>query len=386
MYSILLVIIYVAFISLGLPDSILGSAWPSMYGGLGVPVSYAGIITMIISVGTIVSSINADKLISRLGTGLVTSVSVAMTAAALLGFSFSGSFYMLCLWAVPYGLGAGSVDAALNNFVALNYKSRHMNWLHCFWGVGASAGPYIMGFCLTGNMGWHSGYRVIGIIQVVLSAIFFATLYMWKGTDKKADVSGDTVKSLRLKEVIKIKGVKSILIAFFCYCAVESTAGLWASSYMVLYKGIDGETAAKWAALFYLGITVGRFVSGFIADKLGDKNMIRLGQAVCLSGILVMLIPVGDIFVFLGLILIGLGCAPVYPGFIHATPEKFGPEKSQAIIGIQMAFAYIGTTLMPPLFGLIADNVSISLFPFYLLIVTVCMIAVSEKMNKTVLN
>lgn len=384
MYSFLLVIIYIAFISLGLPDAILGSAWPSMYGELDVPVSYAGIITMIISAGTIVSSINSDKLISKFGTGLVTAVSVAMTAIGLIGFSISGSFYLLCLWAIPYGLGAGSVDAALNNFVALHYKSRHMSWLHCFWGVGASLGPYIMGFCLTGNHGWPSGYRAIGVFQVVLAAILFSTLFMWKGSKSGSGADEKQGVSLKLPQILKIKGVKHVLIAFFCYCAVEATAGLWASSYMVLYKGIDSQTAATWASLFYLGITAGRFLSGFIADKLGDRNMIRLGEAICVLGVVVLFIPVGTITCLIGLLMIGLGCAPIYPSIIHATPDNFGADKSQAVIGVQMACAYVGTTLMPPLFGFIADNVSISLYPVYLLAITVAMIIMSEGLNKRV--
>lgn len=384
MYSILLVIIYIAFISLGLPDSILGSAWPSMYGALNVPVSYAGIITMIISAGTIVSSMFSAKLISKLGTGLVTAVSVAMTAAALFGFSFSGSFYALCLWSIPYGLGAGSVDAALNNFVALHYKSRHMSWLHCFWGIGATAGPYIMGFCLTGNLGWNAGYQCIGFLQLALVIVLFATLFLWKGTRSGAEHETGQVKSLKLGQILKIKGAKNILTAFFCYCALEASTGLWASSYLVLCRGIDAQEAAKWASLFYLGITGGRFISGFISDRLGDKNMIRLGLAVSTAGILVLFIPVGSITPLTGLIMIGLGCAPVYPSVIHATPDNFGAENSQAIMGVQMACAYVGTTLMPPLLGFISDFTGIRIYPVYLLLIVICMIFMIESVNKSV--
>ena len=387
MYSLLLVIIYIAFISLGLPDSILGAAWPSMYGELNVPVSYAGIITMIIAGGTIVSSINSDKLISRFGTGVVTAVSVAMTAVALLGFSVSNSFYMLCLWGIPYGLGAGSVDAALNNYVALHYKSRHMSWLHCFWGIGASAGPYIMGLCLTRNIAWNAGYRVIGLLQVVLSAILFSTLFMWKGkSGAEAEGGADepTRQGMKLSQIVKIHGVKYVLIAFFCYCAVEATAGLWASSYMVLYKGIDSQTAAKWASLFFLGMTGGRFVCGFVSDRIGDRNMIRIGEAVCIIGLLVMFLPIGNAASLIGLLMAGLGCAPIYPSIIHATPDNFGADKSQAVIGVQMASAYVGTTFMPPLFGLVADNISIGFYPVFLLVIAVCMILMTERLNRAV--
>lgn len=382
MTSILLVVIYIAFISLGLPDSILGSAWPSMYGGLKVPVSYAGIISMIIAGGTIVSSLFSDKLIRKLGTGVVTTISVAMTAIALSGFSFSHSFWQLCLWGIPYGLGAGSVDAALNNFVALHYKSRHMSWLHCFWGIGATAGPYIMGLCLTNGLRWNFGYETISIIQIVLVIGLMLSLPLWKLKGEENTEQTQEVASLSIKETIKLPGAKAILTAFFCYCSLEAATGLWASSYMVLYKGINAKTAAKWASLFYLGITAGRFICGFITDKLGDKKMVRIGQGTALLGILVLLFPFGSITVLMGLILIGLGCAPVYPSLLHETPHNFGADKSQSIMGMQMACAYVGSTFMPPVFGVLAEHGAISLYPIYLLIFIVLMIVMVERMNK----
>ncbi|NTV91055.1 MAG: MFS transporter, partial [Clostridiales bacterium] len=253
MITILLVIIYLSFISLGLPDALLGSAWPSMYGQLQVPVSYAGIISMVITGGTIISSLFSDKLIRRLGTGRVTTLSVLMTAVALFGFSTSRSFPLLLLWALPYGLGAGSVDTALNNFVALHYKARHMSWLHCFWGVGATLGPYIMGFCLTRNLGWNSGYRIIFIIQILLTAVLFFSLPLWKNSDGKLSEAHHSEKSLKIKELLKLAGAKPALVAFFCYCGLETTAGLWGSSYLVIARGVAADAAAKWIALFYLG-------------------------------------------------------------------------------------------------------------------------------------
>lgn len=382
MTSILLVVIYIAFISLGLPDSILGSAWPSMYGGLNVPISYAGIISMIIAGGTIISSLFSDKLIRKLGTGVVTTISVAMTAIALSGFSFSHSFWQLCLWGIPYGLGAGSVDAALNNFVALHYKSRHMSWLHCFWGIGATAGPYIMGLCLTNGLRWNFGYETISIIQVVLIIGLILSLPLWKSKREENGAQTQGMASLSIKETIKLPGAKSILIAFFCYCSLEAATGLWASSYMVLYKGIDAKTAAKWAALFYLGITAGRFICGFITDKLGDKKMVRMGHGIALFGILFLLLPFGNVTVLMGLILIGLGCAPVYPSLLHETPDNFGADKSQSIMGMQMACAYVGSTFMPPVFGILAEHGAISLYPVYLLIFIALMIVMVERMNK----
>jgi fucose permease len=379
MVHLLLVIIYIAFISLGLPDSLLGSAWPTMYGELGVAVSYAGLISMIIAGGTIVSSLLSDRLIRKFSTGLITAVSVAMTAVALLGFSFSHSFWQLCLWGIPYGLGAGSVDSVLNNFVALHYKSRHMSWLHCFWGIGATMGPYIMGLCLTNGLKWNSGYLTIGLIQVALVACLFLSLPLWKSKEPLSEAGAHT--ALRIGEVAALPGAKAILTAFFCYCALETTTGLWASSYLALHKGLSTETAAKWASLFYLGITAGRFLCGFITDRFGDKIMVRCGQAVALLGVVLLLLPLSDGVTLAGLGLIGFGCAPIYPSLLHETPENFGAGNSQAIMGMQMASAYVGSTIMPPVFGFLAQQVSIGLYPVYLVIFVVLMFVMVERMN-----
>jgi fucose permease len=386
MFSLLLAIIYMAFISLGLPDSLLGAAWPVMQPELGVPISYMGIISMIIALGTIASSLMSDRLNNKLGTGLVTAISVFLTAAALFGFSASHSFVALCIIAIPYGLGAGAVDAALNNYVALHYASRHMSWLHCFWGVGAAISPYIMSYCLSSGRGWNMGYRSVSIIQIILTILLFATLPLWKKNDQTSDVpSGEKRKPKRLKDVLKINGVKLMLFAFFGYCAMETTTGLWASSYLVMSRGIDAETAARYASLFYLGITFGRFLCGFIADKLGDRKLIRIGMAVILTGIVCVCLPLSIKTVALaGLIIIGFGCAPIYPSIIHSTPANFGAENSQSVIGIQMASAYTGSTFMPPLFGLIANHISISLFPEFLLIFAVLMAVMTELLNKKI--
>ena len=383
MFSLLLAIIYAAFISLGLPDSLLGSAWPIMVGELSVPLSYAGIISMIVSAGTIVSSLFSDKLTRKLGAGLVTALSVLLTAAALFGFAASNSFLMLCLVAIPYGLGAGAVDAALNNYVALRYASRHMSWLHCFWGVGATVGPYIMGWAIGADHGWRTGYGIIGVIQIALTAVIFFSLPLWK----KRTLCGegeDYEAPIGIRGALKIKGVKSVLLAFFGYCAFESTAGLWASSYLVEYRGVSAETAAFFASLFYLGITAGRFISGFIADRLGDRNMIRLGVGIMASGLILIALPVkGEIFSLIGLVVIGLGGAPVYPSIIHSTPTNFGKENSHAIVGIQMASAYTGSTLMPPVFGFLAQHVSISLYPLYIAFFVLLLFVMTERVNKT---
>lgn len=382
MYQLLLIIIYLSFISLGLPDSLLGSTWPTMYLQLKVPVSYAGIISMVIAVGTIISSLLSDRLTRKMGTGKVTATSVAMTAVALFGFSISNSFWQLCLWAVPYGLGAGSVDASLNNYVALHYKSRHMSWLHCMWGVGASVGPYIMGYVMTNGGTWNSGYRVISVIQFVLTIILVLSLPMWKGSPVLSGSSEEKEKSevLSLRQVVRIHGVKEILICFFCYCALEQTTGLWASSYLNLHKGVSGEIAAKFAAMFFVGITIGRAVCGFITIKLNDVQMIRLGEALIGVGIVIMLLPLATSFSLIGFVVIGLGCAPIYPCIIHSTPAHFGADRSQAIIGIQMACAYVGICLMPPLFGIIANYITVALLPVYLLVILVLMVIMHEML------
>ncbi len=381
MLHLLLAVIYISFISLGLPDALLGSAWPSMYGEFGVPVSYAGGISMIIAVGTVISSLLSDRLTRKLGAGKVTAISVGMTAAAIFGFSISHSFEMLCLWAVPYGLGAGSVDAALNNYVALHFASRHMSWLHCMWGVGASLGPYIMGHALMVGGGWNMGYRYIALLQVVLTVVLLLSLPLWKApTDNKADA--EPAPAMTLAQILRIPGSKAVMVTFFCYCAAEQTAGLWASSYLVLQKEVSTQTAASFAGLFFIGITVGRALSGFLTMKLSDTQMVRLGQGIIAAGIAAFLLPLGEYAALVGLILIGLGCAPIYPCIIHATPDHFGADKSQAIIGVQMASAYVGTCLMPPLFGLIANHITVSLFPFYLLAILILMILMHESLLK----
>ena len=405
MFHLLLSVIYLAFISLGLPDALLGSAWPSMYPVFHVPVSYAGIISMIIAAGTVISSLQSDRLTKKLGTGKITAISVATTAVALFGFSVSHSFIALCLWAVPYGLGGGSVDAALNNYVALHYESRHMSWLHCMWGVGASVGPYIMGYALSQGQGWPWGYRYIAILQVMLTVILVLSLPLWKkrgaiavgeSTDDTASSDGNAErfgtaegvsvaerKPLGVAGVLAIRGAKEILVMFFCYCAVESTTGLWASSYMVMHSGIDKITAASWASLFYVGITVGRALSGFLTIRFKDPVMIRLGQVLVFAGILTMFVPLPHhLGVVVGLVVIGFGCAPIYPCVIHSTPAYFGEDKSQAIVGVQMACAYVGSLLMPPLFGIIAQYATISLYPWYLLVLLVLMVAMHERLRK----
>ena len=381
MVHLLLAIIYLSFISLGLPDALLGAAWPIMSQEFAVPVSYAGGISLIIAMGTVVSSLQSDRLTKWLGAGKVTAFNVALTALALFGFSVSREYWQLCLWAIPYGLGAGSVDASLNNYVALHYASRHMSWLHCMWGLGASIGPYIMGLALSGGMGWNRGYGIISVIQVVLTVAIFLSLPLWKKRKDEPAENGEKAKPLTMKQIFAIPGAKEVMLAFFCYCALEQTCILWGSSYFVLQNGLDEETAASLAALFMLGLTFGRFLNGFLTYKMNDTNLIRLGQGIIGLGVLTMLLPLGELAAMIGLSLMGLGCAPIYPCIIHSTPEHFGEENSQALIGVQMASAYVGICCMPPLFGLLANTIGVFLLPWYTGGILILMAVMCERLN-----
>lgn len=379
MINLLLAVIYLAFISLGLPDALLGAAWPTMSHDIGAQISWAGGISMVISAGTIISALLSNKLTCKFGPGKVTLISVALTALALLGFSFAPNYLVLIFLAIPYGLGAGGVDAALNNYVAVHYESWHMSWLHCMWGIGASAGPYVMGFAFSHGQRWTAGYQYIAVMQIALTLVLLMSLPLWKNNKKNelnkiVESKTKSFEKVSYAGILRIPGAKNILIMFFCYCALEQTAGLWASSYMVLHGGVSRIVAAGWASLFYVGITVGRFVSGFLTMRFNDATMIRIGQCVMLMGILVLLLPLPNhIELVTGFIIIGLGCAPVYPCIIHSTPHYFGADKSQAIVGMQMASAYIGSMVIPAIFGIVAQNVSMMLLPAYLFILLAVM-------------
>ena len=310
MFSFLLIIIYVCFISLGLPDSLLGAAWPIIHKDFNVPVSYAGIISFTVSACTIVSSLLSDKLTKKFTPGIVTATSIVMTATALLGFAVSNSFWMLVVLAIPYGLGAGGVDACLNNYVALHYKSNHMSWLHAMWGLGTIISPYIMGYALTSGSGWNQGYLIVAVLQFCLSFIVFCSLKKWKVNVKK-EVNKNR-NSLSFKEIFAIPGALTCFIMFFCYCALEQTAMLWASSYLVQNNHFIEETAAMLASLFCIGITLGRIINGFLTYKLSDKTLIRVGSIVLVIAIIMLFIPT-NITTIIGFVLIGLGCAPIYP-------------------------------------------------------------------------
>lgn len=431
MFSFLLLIIYLSFISLGLPDALLGSAWPIMHEELKVPLSYSGSVYMLISCCTILSSLKSESLNRRFGTGKITAFSVLLTALAIFGFSMSRSFYMLLLFAIPYGLGAGSVDAALNHYVALHYSSRHMNWLHCMWGIGASIGPYIMGFVLQRGFSWSKGYLLIGILQSGLTFLLFLSLGLWKekedanglakgerhdGAEAHSEVetkeraettpeaktnllmtdteSEEGKKAMSFREILRIPGAKECIASFFFYCAIEQTIGLWSGSFMVYSLRIDAKLAASLVALFYFGITFGRFLAGIFSAKWKDEELILGGIAILFLGI-VLLFPAGlssgkqlfgmelrQVFVILSLLFMGLGCAPIYPAIIHSTPYNFGAENTSALIGKQMASAYIGSLSLPPIFGVLAKNFGTELFPFYAVVLGIAMLYMYKQLLK----
>ncbi|NUU59913.1 MFS transporter [Paenibacillus agri] len=388
-----LIVIYLAFVSLGLPDSLLGSAWPVIWPEIGSSLGSAGLISMIIAGGTIVSSLASGRMIQRLGTGKITLLSCLLTAVSLLGFSMAPSMFWFIFLAIPLGLGAGAVDAALNHYVAENYKAHHMNWLHCFWGVGATMGPIIMATYMAGQHSWRGGYAAVAIIQAILVIILFVTLPLWKRVAAIRDLenSEDTVQDILREEkaesafptkVLQLRGVKPSLLAFLMYCGVETTVGLWGASYLVGTKNVTAEMAAGWISLYYGGITIGRLITGFITLKVHNQLLIRYGQLVTIAGGIILLLPFSASFSMLGFILIGLGLAPIYPGLLHETPARFGKEHSAKLMGYQMAVAYSGTTLLPPLFGLLAAKTSTDLFPVVVLILLVLMLFSVETVNR----
>lgn len=383
MYTLLLAVIYLVFISLGLPDSLLGSGWPTMRLAFGQPLAAAGAVSMIITGGTICSSLASERLTAKFSTRGVTVGSVFLSAASLLGFSLATRFWMLCLWAVPYGLAAGCIDSAINNYVALHYRSRQMSWLHCFWGVGTIISPCVMSWALA-RSGWQLGYRAVALLQLAIGAVVLVTLPLWN-IHRKGEQTARAGQVLGIRGALQIKGAPALFLGFFAYCGAEGTSILWASSYLAGARGFSAQRAAASAAVLYVGITAGRFVSGFIADRVGDRGMIRLGAAVAAAGLAVLALPgAGQTAALAGLGLLGLGCAPVYPAIIHATPANFGAENSQGIIGMQMASAYLGSTLMPPLFGLIANRAGLLWMPLFLAVLLGLMIAMLEATFRTV--
>jgi fucose permease len=363
----LLVIIYAAFVSLGLPDNLLGSAWPTMYPGFQVSDGMAGSVSMIISAGTIISSLNSDRLTKKLGTGKVTVVSTALTAAALLGFSTAPQFWMLWLLALPLGLGAGAIDAGLNNFVALHYKAIHMNWLHASWGIGAAAGPVLMGSAISATGSWRTGYLIVACAQAALALVLLASLPLWRQAKNPTPVTPDAkpAKSLSIAQLVRLPKAKSTMLAFFGYCAVEASVMLWAATYLVMTRGVGEDSAAFYASFYVAGITAGRILAGFAALKLTQRALIGWGAALMVAGLGLVLVPVVPV-ILVGLVVLGVGSGPIFPNLLHETPRTFSPLLSQSFIGVEMSAAYVGILAMPPLFGLIGRYLGYQWLPLYL--------------------
>ncbi|MCF0116564.1 MAG: MFS transporter [Bacilli bacterium] len=387
MAALLLAIIYLAFISLGLPDSLLGSAWPYMHLQINANVSLMGVLTMIIAGGTIISSLFSDKMTRKFGSWFIIVISIILTVVALIGFSFSTSFWMLCLFAIPYGFGAGAIDSTLNNYVALHYSSRSMSWLHCFWGIGTIISPYIMSYALSYHSSYQLGYRLVGIIQLVICAVVALSYPLWKKLKQINKDNEPNLNSLSFKEKFKIKGIFFVLFAFLAYCAFEATLIHWSATYVTKAHGVDEISAASYAPLFFIGMTISRFIFGFITNKLGDKNSIRVGISIVILGLIFLFIPTTNNIVYIvGLITIGLGCGPIYPCIIHSAPYNFGSENSAAVISLQMAFAYIGSTFIPPIYGLLINLVGAQIFPYFILFFVIIFIIMIELLNKKVKN
>ena len=379
MATILLIVIYIDFIGLGIPDSLFGAAWPAIYTEFGLPISYASFVTIIIYGGTVASSLLSAKVINRFGTSKVTAVSTALTAAGLLGFSFSGGLIWLCLFAVPLGLGAGAIDSALNNYIALHYKATHMSFLHCAYGVGVTLSPYLMALALSDNNDWRGGYRIAFFIQIGITAVTLFSLPLWSKIrrinthDEEEDAAPRTLK---LTELIKMPSVRAVWLIFFGSCAIEFTCGSWGSTFLVQSKGMSAENAAKIITFYYAGIAIGRFLSGILAAKLPSWRIIRIGQITIITAIVLLMLPLPVYVAAAGLFLVGLGNGPIYPNLIHLTPKNFGRDISQSVMGSQMAAASIGIMVMPPLFGLLAQGISTDIFP-YLLLIMFAVMAVS---------
>lgn len=378
MYSLLIAVIYLIFISLGLPDSLLGSGWPAMHAAFSVPSSYAGYVSMAISFMTIISALLCPIMIKRFHTKWIVIVSIFLTVMGLIGFSISTSYAMLFVFAVPYGMGAGAIDASVNHYVANNYSGSVMNFLHCFYGVGAVISPNIMAVALS-KASWNEGYRWTAYIQIFILLICIISLPLWKKNESDSNKQEEEVAGIR--EALKRPGVVLTLIAFFAYCSGEATCFLWTSSYFAGVKeGLTDHLIASFGSLIFGGLMLGRLISGFVSNRLGDRMLIKIGIFVEVVGILLVMIPVASFIpAAIGFVIIGTGMGPVYPAIQHMAPTNFGERYSAAVIGLQMASAYIGSTFMPMIFGNIQEKIGIGIMPFYLLIFAVLNIWMLER-------
>ncbi len=368
MMTALLIIIFISFIGVGLPDSVLGTAWPLIYREFGLPISLAGYITATVSASTIVSSLMSAKLIRKFGTGLVTAVSTLLTALALLGFAYTNHPVYFFLLAIPLGLGAGAIDTALNSFVVLHYSAAKMSFLHCFYGLGVAASPFVMSLALGQQGNWRNGYRIVALIQLAITAVCFLSLPLWHKVQKKdEEQQSEAIQALSMKQLIKTKGVLLSCVAFVASCALELTAGIWSSSFFVNTKSIPADKAASITMLFYIGLATGRLLSGILAGKLGRTRLLQITLVLLPVAITLFILPLPTWLAAVALFLIGLGIGPVYPNLVHLTPKHFGENIAQSVIGLQQAMSYAGVMVMPWLFGQLAQVFSTALLPYYLL-------------------
>lgn len=387
MATLLLAVIYTAFIGLGIPDSLFGTAWPAIYREFSLPISFASFVTVTTSCGTVVSSLMSSQVIRRFGTARVSAFSTALTAVALLGFSFSGSFWLLILCAIPLGLGAGAIDTALNNYVALHYSATHMSFLHCFYGVGVSLSPYVLSLVISGPQGWRGGYRTAFAMQLVIALLLFLTLPLWKkvqGVRTDGESGEEKTNALPVRKVLKLPGVKGMCLLFVASVGIEVTAGSWGATFLVESKGVTEDRAAWYVMFYYIGMAVGRFLSGVLAAKLHSWQIIRLGMVVLGAALVVLLLPVPPVWSAVGLFLVGLGNGPMFPNYNYLAPESFGPEVSQSVIGTQMAFSYIGVMLVPTVFGVLGQVVTVALFPAYLTAFFLVMVVFTVKVRQAI--
>ncbi len=371
MATVLLLLVYLIFIGLGIPDSALGAAWPAMYSDLGATIGQANYITVVASVCTALTSYFSARLINKFGTGWITAISTGLTALGLLGTALSHSLWFSVLCALPAGVGAGAIDSALNNYVAVNYKSAHMNFLHSFYGVGVVASPLLLSLMLGGENGWRKGYFLVFLVQAVITLCAFVALPLWKKGNQKKDDEFTPV-TLTLKQIVKIRPVPTVWIVFFATCALEFTCGIWGASYLVKSQGVAEDLAARYITLYYLGITVSRIISGLLTSKVKERTIIFSGFTIIGVAMALLLLPVPPTVKAVGLLLVGLGNGPTFPNLTCLTPKYFGKDVSQSIIGTQMVACNLGICLMPPLFGFIADGLSLNAYPYYL---TICFVA-----------
>lgn len=385
MATLLLTVIYIAFIGLGIPDSLFGTAWPAIYSDFGLPISYGSFVTAVVSCGTIISSVISGRLIKRFGTNVVSAGSTLLTAVALIGFSAAPNIWAMCTLAVPLGIGAGAIDVALNNYVALHYSATHMSFLHCFYGIGVSVSPYIMSSVISGSLGWRGGYRIAFILQIAITLLMFFSLPVWQKVHKEEGGGRrDECEELSFFELIKIPGVWLMCLLFFASCAIELTCGGYGSTFLVEYKHISADKAATVIMIYYIGETLGRFLSGVLASKMHSWTIVKCGMVVLGVALVLLALPFSAYVSAAAMFLIGLGNGPLFPNFNYLTPENFGNRISESVMGLQMASAYVGILLTPIICGILGQKFGMGIFPYYLIVFYVVMVPALIKVIKTV--